>query len=83
MINDVIDKFIIPVVAAIVSAFVLLIRKVLVNEEAIKLLQQEAKAREDRRLEEREILRELKAELKEVRQGLQEMYRLNNPYNHK
>jgi len=70
-----VDKFITPVIVAIVSAFVMLIRKVLVNEEAIKLLQQEAKDRESRRVEERELLKEMKVELKDMRQELKDIYR--------
>lgn len=75
---DWLDKFIMPIVAAIVSAFVLLIRKVLVNEEAIKLLQQDAEARETRRQEEREVFKELKADLKDIRQELKDLYRQNS-----
>ena len=70
-----VDKFITPVIVAIVSAFVMLIRKVLVNEAAIQLLQQDAKERESRRVEERELLKELKVDLKDIRQELKDIYR--------
>ncbi len=74
------DKLIAAVIASVVAAFVLLIRKVLVNEEAIKLLQQDAEARETRRQEEREIFKELKDDLKDIRQELKDLYRQNNNY---
>jgi uncharacterized membrane protein (DUF106 family) len=90
MLGEFLDRFITPIIGAIVAAFVLLIRKVLVNEEAIKLLQQEAAGRERRRQEEadsvekrrleerdalRELSREIKADLKDMRQEIKELYK--------
>lgn len=90
VLTEFLDKFIAPVIASVVGAFVLLIRKVLVNEAAINLLQQEAIAREQRRQEEsdamekrrteekealRELSREIKADLKDMRNEIKELYK--------
>lgn len=75
MINDLLNYIISAVVAAVASGVTWLIRRVLTNEKQIALLHQEIKARDERRTEDREIMQEIKSDLKEVKRDIIELYK--------
>lgn len=75
MINDFLNYVISAVVAAVASGVTWLIRRVLTNEKQIALLHQEIKARDERRAEDREIMQEIKSDLKEVKRDIIELYK--------
>jgi len=68
-------------ITAILSGTTLLIRKVLTNEKQLSLLQQEIHERDVRRQEDREVMQEIKSDLKEVKRDIIELYKSqpNNP----
>lgn len=63
------------VVTAIFSGITWLVRRVLTNEKQIALLQQEIHERDVRRQEDREIMNEIKTDLKEVKRDIIELYK--------
>lgn len=52
-----------------------LVRRVLTNEKQIALLQVEIKDRDVRRQEDREIMNEIKTDLKEVKRDIIDLYK--------
>lgn len=62
-------------VAAIFSGITWLIRRVLTNEKQIALLQNEIRSRDERRQEDREIMNEIKSDLKEVKRDIIDLYK--------
>ena len=62
-------------IAAIFSGISWLIRRVLTNEKQIDLLHNEIKERDIRRQEDREIMNEIKNDLKEVKRDVIELYK--------
>jgi hypothetical protein len=62
-------------VAAIFSGITWLIRRVLTNEKQIALMQAEIRSRDVRRQEDREIMNEIKTDLKEVKRDIIELYK--------
>ena len=62
-------------VAAIFSGITWLIRRVLTNEKQIALMQSEIRSRDVRRQEDREIMNEIKSDLKEVNRDIIELYK--------
>ena len=52
-----------------------LVRRVLTNEKQIALLQLEIKDRDVRRQEDREIMNEIKTDLKEVKRDIIDLYK--------
>ena len=62
-------------VAAIFSGITWLIRRVLTNEKQIALMQAEIRSRDVRRQEDREIMNEIKSDLKEVKRDVIELYK--------
>ena len=62
-------------VAAIFSGITWLIRRVLTNEKQIALMQAEIRSRDVRRQEDREIMNEIKSDLKEVKRDIIELYK--------
>ena len=62
-------------IAAIFSGISWLIRRVLTNEKQIDLLHNEIKERDIRRQEDREIMNEIKTDLKEVKRDVIELYK--------
>lgn len=62
-------------VAAIFSGITWLIRRVLTNEKQIALLQSEIRSRDERRQEDREIMNEIKSDLKEVKRDIIDLYK--------
>lgn len=67
------------IVAAAISAtsagVTWLVRRVLTNEKQISLLQHEIKDRDVRRSEDRDIMNEIKSDLKEVKRDIIDLYR--------
>lgn len=67
------------IVGCLISAFFAgitwLIRRVLTNEKQIALLQLEIRDRDERRQEDREIMQEIKSDLKEVKRDIIELYK--------
>ena len=61
--------------AAVVSGITWLVRRVLTNEKQIALLQNEIISRDSRRQEDREIMNEIKADLKEVKRDIIDLYK--------
>ena len=62
-------------VSSIFAGVTWLIRRVLTNEKQIALLQLEIKDRDVRRHEDREIMNEIKSDLKEVKRDIIELYK--------
>ena len=62
-------------IGIVVSGTTWLIRRVLTNEKQIALLQNEIKDRDVRRQEDREIMQEIKSDLKEVKRDIIELYK--------
>lgn len=69
-------------VAAIFSGISWLIRRVLTNEKQIALLQTEIRSRDVRRQEDREIMNEIKTDLKEVKRDIIELYKRDSDNTH-
>jgi len=65
-------------VAAVFSAGTWLVRRVLTNEKQIALLQKEVASRDERRNEDREIMRDIQTDLKEVKRDILDIYK-NHP----
>lgn len=63
------------VVAAVFSGITWLIRRVLTNEKQIALLQTEIVSRDERRNEDREIMRDIQTDLKEVKRDILDIYK--------
>lgn len=63
------------VVTTVVAGVTWAVRRILTNEKQIALLQQEIKDRDIRRQEDREIMQEIKADMKEVKRDIIELYK--------
>ena len=77
MIYDFLNYIVGAVVGLVVTGFTWLIKNVLTNKEQIALLQSEIQSRDARRAEDREIMQEIKADLKEVKRDIIDLYRQN------
>jgi hypothetical protein len=51
------------------------VRRVLTNEKQIALLQKEVSSRDERRNEDREIMRDIQTDLKEVKRDILDIYK--------
>lgn len=65
-------------VAAVFSGISWLVRRVLTNEKQIALLQNEIISRDARREEDREIMRDIQSDLKEVKRDILDLYKKND-----
>lgn len=65
-------------IAAVVSGITWLVRRVLTNEKQIALLQNEIRSRDGRRDEDREIMKDIQVDLKEVKRDILDIYKHNN-----
>lgn len=65
-------------VAAVFSGITWLVRRVLTNEKQIALLQNEIVARDERRNEDREIMKDIQHDLKEVKRDILDLYKKND-----
>lgn len=63
------------VISSIFAGITWLVRRVLTNEKQIALLQLEIRDRDVRRQEDREIMQEIKSDLKEVKRDIIELYK--------
>lgn len=62
-------------ISAIFAGITWAIRRILTNEKQIALLQSEIRERDVRRQEDREIMQEIKSDLKEVKRDIIELYK--------
>lgn len=65
-------------VAAVFSGISWLVRRVLTNEKQIALLQNEIISRDARREEDREIMRDIQSDMKEVKRDILDLYKKND-----
>lgn len=79
MISDFINYIIGGIIAALFSGITWLVRRVLTNQEEIALLKSEIKARDVRRTEDREIMKEIQSDLKEVKRDILDIYKRDTP----
>lgn len=80
MIYDFLNYVVSGLIAAVVGGVTWLVKRVLTNQEEIALLKAEIAARDIRRQEDREIMQEIKTDLKEVKRDIIELYkRDDNP----
>ena len=63
------------VISSMFAGVTWLVRRVLTNEKQIALLQVEIKDRDVRRQEDREIMNEIKTDLKEVKRDIIDLYK--------
>lgn len=63
------------VISSMFAGVTWLIRRVLTNERQIALLQSEIRDRDTRRQEDREIMNEIKTDLKEVKRDILDLYK--------
>lgn len=63
------------VISSIFAGITWLVRRVLTNEKQIALLQLEIRDRDVRRQEDREIMQEIKSDLKEVKRDIIDLYK--------
>lgn len=69
------DYFIAGIIGIFFSGCTWLVRRVLTNEKQIALLQNEIQERDKRRCEDREIMNEIKTDLKEVKRDILDIYK--------
>ena len=72
---DYINYIVGGLISSIFAGITWLVRRVLTNEKQIALLQQEIKDRDIRRQEDREIMQEIKSDMKEVKRDIIELYK--------
>ena len=72
---DYINYLIGAVISSIFAGITWAIRRILTNEKQIALLQNEIRERDVRRQEDREIMQEIKSDLKEVKRDIIELYK--------
>ncbi len=65
-------------IAAVFSGITWLVRRVLTNEKQIALLQTEIRSRDVRREEDRDIMKDIQTDLKEVKRDILDIYKHNN-----
>lgn len=65
-------------IAAVFSGISWLVRRVLTNEKQIALLQTEIISRDERRNEDREIMRDIQSDMKEVKRDILDLYKKND-----
>lgn len=75
MVYDYINHIIAGVVSMFFAAIGWLVRTVLTNQKQIMLLQNEISERDKRRDEDRQILKDLQSDVKEVKRDILELYR--------
>lgn len=73
--GDYLNELIFTGISALVGAAGWLVRTVLTNQKQIVMLQTEIRDRDKRRDEDRQLLKELKADVNEVKRDILEIYR--------
>jgi hypothetical protein len=72
---DYLDYIVSGIIATVFSAMTWLVRTVLTNQKQIQLLQSEIKTREERREEDREAMQEMRADIKEIKRDILDIYK--------
>jgi DNA-directed RNA polymerase specialized sigma subunit len=72
---DYINYLIGSAISATLAGITWAVRRILTNEKQIALLQHEIRDRDVRRQEDREIMQEIKSDLKEVKRDIIELYK--------
>lgn len=72
---DYINQLVAGAISAVIAGITWLIRRVLTNEKQIALLQLEIRDRDVRRQEDREIMQEIKSDLKDVKRDIIDLYK--------
>ena len=72
---DYINYLVGAVISSIFAGITWAIRRILTNEKQIALLQNEIRERDVRRQEDREIMQEIKSDMKEVKRDIIELYK--------
>jgi len=67
------------IITTVVSAIAWAVRKILTNEKQIQMMHNEIRQRDIRRQEDREIMNEIKTDLKEVKRDVVELYKKHDP----
>jgi hypothetical protein len=67
------------IITAVVSGIAWAVRKILTNEKQIQMMHNEIRQRDIRRQEDREIMNEIKTDLKEVKRDVVELYKKHDP----
>ena len=67
------------IITVVVSSIGWAVRKILTNEKQIQLMHNEIRERDIRRQEDREIMNEIKTDLKEVKRDVVELYKKHDP----
>lgn len=78
MIYEYLNYIITMAISTVVGAIGWLVRTVLTNQAQLSLLQKEIETRDKRREEDREILKELQSDVKQVKRDILEIYKLDN-----
>jgi len=79
MIYEFINYVLGAVISILVGGITWLIKNVLTNKEEIALLKAEIRQRQDLRAEDREIMQEIKSDLKEVKRDILDLYKRETP----
>lgn len=77
MIYEYLNYIVATVISTVVGAIGWLVRTVLTNQAQLALLQKEIENRDKRREEDREILKELQSDVKQVKRDILEIYKLD------
>ena len=73
--NDYITQIVGTVIVALSSGLTWLVRTVLTNQKQMTLLKQEINERDVRRQEDRELMKELKDDVKEIKRDILDIYK--------
>jgi len=73
--NDYITQIVGTVIVALSSGLTWLVRTVLTNQKQMTLLKQEISERDVRRQEDRELMKELKDDVKEIKRDILDIYK--------
>lgn len=73
--SDYVNYAVTTIISTVMAGITWLIRRVLTNEKQIALLHAEIRDRDVRRKEDREIMNEIKTDLKEVKRDILDLYK--------
>lgn len=76
MIYDYLNHIVAAVVTTLAGAITWLVRTVLTNQAQLAMLQKEIENRDKRREEDREILKELQTDVRQVKRDILEIYKI-------
>lgn len=75
--DEIMGTIVAAIVSTITAAGTWLVRTVLTNQKQIALLQEEILSRDDRREEDRQVWREVKDDVKELKRDILDIYKHN------